>query len=100
MMRGSGLTGFGANCLALAFLVGFSTTFLVGFFAGCLRPLVSVWCEKFGDSELASFHCRTLASVLSSTFACLAIALFDFSGSALISLPIRLRFCSGVRWRR
>src|SRR6516225_1811913 len=61
---------------------------------GCLRPLVSVLVPTFGISERASSSLRTLATVLSSAFICLAICRFDASGFALTSLAIRSRRCS------
>src|SRR5262245_12562126 len=74
--------------------------FVVVFRAGCLRPWLSVRVETFGISERRSSLARTAPTVLSSTFAILAVALFDLTGLAFSNAATIWRFCSAVRWRR
>src|SRR5262249_6866095 len=82
----------GAAC---GFVVG-----LLGLLAGCSRPLLSRRVSNLDTSPLASISARTVPTVVGLTFTVSAICRSDFSGVALISLAMRSRFCSAVRWRR
>ena len=91
---------FGGGLALLQHLRRNGGGFVVVFRAGCFRPLLSVRVETFGISERRSSSARTAPTVLSSTFAILAVALFDLSGLAFSNAATISRRCSAVRWRR